>query len=142
MSQEETIEITPRSIYDIFETDTKLEEQGVKFDCGFGSFTLAYVGNPAFSKEYQVQMKPYAEAQARGLLEGKIHQKILISVYAKTIIKGWEGVIGRDGKEIPFTEENVVNLMLDLPRLFGMIREWAGNFANYRKAYAESVVGN
>jgi len=132
----------PRSIYDIFETDEKLEQDGVEFDCGFGSFKLAYAGTIEFQKEYMEQMKPYAEAQARGLLDPKIQVRLLRVVYAKTIVKNWTGVIGRDGKEIPFNEENCVKLFEDLPRLFSMVREWAGNFANYRKIYAEQVVKN
>lgn len=142
MSNEETIDIKPTSIYDVFETDETLENKGVTFDCGFGKFTVAYVGNEDFQKAYAEAMKPVAEAQARGLLDSKVHLKILRRVYAQTIVKGWEGVIGRDGKELEFTVENCEKLLNDLPRLFGLIREWASNFANYRKAYTENVVKN
>jgi hypothetical protein len=139
---EKVVAQQPKNVFDVFETDEKLENNGVVFDCGFGKFKLAYVGNPEFQKAYAEAMKPYAEASARGLLDGNIQLRVLREVYAKTIIKGWSEVYGRDGEEIPYSYENALKLTEELPRLFGMIREWAGNFANYRKIYADTVVGN
>ena len=143
MSQDLTItDPKPTTIYEVFETDEGLENEGVVFDCGFGKFKVAYVGNPVFQKAYAQAMKPYAEASARGILDEKIQMRILQEVYAKTIVKGWEDVIGKDGEPLEFSEEACLQLFKDLPRLFGMIRDWAGNFANFRKIYADAVVGN
>lgn len=143
MSQtDEELDTTNRSIYDVFETDENLENNGIDFDCGFGTFTLAYVGNDDFARDYADAMKPYAEAAQRGLLEAKTQRKILVGVYARTVVKGWKNVYGRNQEEIVFSVEECEKLMIALPRLFSMIREWAGNFANYRKTYVEGVVGN
>ncbi len=141
-NEEEILEPTPQSIYDVFETDEKLENDGIDFDCGFGVFTLAYVGNDDFARDYAETMKPYAEAAQRGLLDAKVQRKRLVGVYARTVVKNWKKVYGRDQEEIVFSIEECEKLMIALPRLFSMIREWAGNFANYRKTYVDGVVGN
>ncbi len=70
----------PQSIYDVFETDESLEVGGVWFDYVFGRFRLAFVGgaNQDFQREYAERMKPYTEAEVRGLLDDSIRRKIQI----------------------------------------------------------------
>ena len=132
----------PMDIYEMFETDTSLENEGVWFQFGFGDFKLAYVGGEqGFQNEYAERMRPHAEAQARKMLDPEIHRKILVECYAKHILKDWRDVKGPSG-EIPFSEENAIKLLLDLPRLFDILRDAAMNFANYRKIYAEDVGKN
>lgn len=145
MSEEsEVIDTQPQNIYDLFETNGKLEIDGVWFEYAFGSFKLAFVGgaNQAFQREYAERMKPYAEAEARGLLDEKIRRKIQIDCYVEHVVRDWKQVIGRDGKDIPFSKPVAVKLFTELPHLFSMIRSAATNFANYRRLYADAAVGN
>jgi len=144
MSETEETLPEPQSIYDLFETDTGLEAQGVWFDYAFGRFKLSFVGgaNQAFQREYAERMKPYAEAEARGMLDDKVRRKIQIDCYVDHVVKDWTGVIGRDGKELPFSKKNAIQLFTELPHLFNMIRNAATNFANYRRLYADEAVGN
>lgn len=133
-----------QSIYDLFETDDGLEINGVWFDYAFGSFKLAFVGgaNQPFQREYAERMKPYAEAEARGMLDDKVRRRIQIECYVEHVVRDWRDVIGRDGKPLKFSHANAAKLFTDLPQLFNMIRSAATNFANYRKLYADSAVGN
>ena len=141
MSDNETLP-KPKSIYDTFETDEGLENEGVWFDFMFGSFKLAYSGNQNFQSAFTDAMKPYAEAAARGLLDAKVARNILAKAYSRHVVKGWKNVVGRDGVELVYTPEACASLFNELPRLFDVIRDSATNFANYRKIYVEQVVKN
>lgn len=134
----------PQSIYDLFETDGGLEAEGVWFEYAFGSFKLSFVGgaNQAFQREYAERMKPYAEAEARGMLDEKVRRKIQIDCYVEHVVRDWKNVIGRDGKEIPYSKDAARSLFTELPHLFTMVRSAATNFANYRRLYADEAVGN
>ena len=130
--------------YEMFETDESLELDGIWYTYTFGAFRIAYVGgsNVAFSYEYSERMKPYLEADARGLMDETVRRAIQVDCYVKHIIRDWRHVTDREGKELPFNEKNVRELMMDLPQLFQVVRTAATNFANYRKVYAESLLGN
>ena len=58
--------------------------------------------------------------------------ELLADVFSRAVVLGWENVRGRDGKEIPFSAENCMKLLLDLPALFKDIQEQAELLANYR----------
>ena len=143
--EESGVELTqPQSIYDLFETEESLELNGVWFDYSFGSFKLAYVGgaNQSFQRAYSERMKPYIEAEARGMLDDKIRRKIQIECYVDHVLRDWKEVIGRDNSTLVYSKPNAIKLFNDLPQLFGMIRSAATNFANYRRIYADQVAGN
>jgi hypothetical protein len=138
------IEKRATNTYEMFETDSELETEGVWFSYSFGAFKLSYVGgqNQGFAREYSDLMKPYAEAQDRGLMDPKILRGIQIKCYAKHIVQDWRNVTDRNGDELTFTVAACEKLFLDLPELFQVVRNAATNFANYRKIYAESALGN
>ncbi len=141
---EETELPKPQSIYEVFETDEGLEASGVWFDYAFGRFKLSYVGgaNQAFQREYAERMKPYAEAEARGMMDAQVRRQIQIDCYVEYVLKDWTDVIDREGEELPYTKKDATQLFTELPHLFEMIRTAATNFANYRRIYADAAVGN
>jgi len=57
-----------------------------------------------------------------------------VEAYAEAVILGWDGVAGPDGAPLPFTRENAVKLMLDLPDLFRDVQEQATKAALFRAA--------
>ena len=56
--------------------------------------------------------EPYQKAVGRGKITDAIAAKILSRCMAKHIIKGWKG-LRLDGKEIEYSEEKALELMLD-----------------------------
>ena len=150
MSEAEEVQETeeplpkPQSIYEVFETDEGLEASGVWFDYAFGRFKLSYVGgaNQDFQREYAERMKPYAEAEARGMMDDKVRRQIQIDCYVDYVLKDWTDVIDRNSEDLPYSKEAAKQLFLDLPHLFNMIRTAATNFANYRRIYVDEAVGN
>ena len=77
-----------------------------------------------------------------GELDDKTDLRITAEAYAEAVIIGWRGVKDHQGRELPFTKENAVKLLTDLPELFADIRGQAKDIANFRKAAIEADAKN
>jgi hypothetical protein len=123
------------STYGAYKTDENRERTGVKLDLGeAGKFQIARAGggNSNFEKRLQAVTKPYRRAIQTGNIDKKIADRLLAETYADTVLLGWEGVSGEDGKELPFNRDNAIKLFTDLPDLFKEIRETAEDATLYR----------
>lgn len=141
----DTLDEGPKSIYELFETDQTMEQQGVVVDFGpYGRFKVARAAgsNIKYADAFRKYNKPYQKMLKRGTMPESLARQITAKIYAEAIVLDWEGVIGRDRKPIPFTKENVVKLMLDLPDLFTQIIAESLNAENFRREYVEEAAGN
>lgn len=132
-------------LYDRFSTDAALETGGIDLDFGSdGTITIARAGgaNKKFGRVFSELMKPHRRDIDSGTLDDATADAILIEAYSRTIVLGWEGVTGRDGQSLPFTVENCVTLLTDLPELFGEIRTQAQRLANFQSAGREADAKN
>ena len=135
----------PKSIYELFETDETMEQQGIVVDFGpYGEFKVARASgsNIKYSETVKRYNKPYQKMLKRGTMPEKLARQVLAKVYAESIVLNWKRVIGRDGKEIPYTTQNVVKVLLDLPDLFSQIVIESLNAELYRKDYVEEAAKN
>lgn len=134
------------SFYEQYETDKNLESgDGVVLDYGkAGSIIIHRAGgnNRKFLTVTQATLAPYRRQIQAGTLDEGTDAKLMAEIYATSVIVGWKGVKGRDGKTLPFTKANVIKLLLDLPELFADIKEQAANVANFRKAQIEEEAKN
>ena len=129
------------NLYKSYGTNKALEQTGIDLrysdDC---VITIARAGgsNKAFLKA--------AERAQRKLNTRKPNNEqamqILREVYADAIILKWEGVEDKDGNEIPFTRDNVIKVLTDLPDLFFDIKTQAENAELFRDEALEEVSGN
>lgn len=135
-----------RSFYDVYTTDTEAETgEGITLDYGdMGKITIHRAGgsNRKFINYVTAKMKPYNRQVQAGTMDPKLGVQLSADIYAKTVIIGWEGVRGRDGEVLPFTYDNVVKLLIDLPELFNDIQAAAQDAANFRAAVNKDVEGN
>lgn len=75
--------------------------------------------NKKFEKEVARLSKPYRRQIANNTIDPTTNRQITIKAFTRTIIKDWENVILEEGGEaLPFTEENVVMVMTELPELY------------------------
>lgn len=123
-------------LYKAFETNAELEEDGVWLDFGDNTrMKVAHAGET--NDQYVAKMSEVAREHEANLrvdsLTPKQNRDAMIEAYAAVIVKGWEGVNGRDGKSMSFSKSNVVKLFTDLPHLFRTVRDHAENFAHYRQ---------
>lgn len=130
------------SFYETFATDTKLESvEGIDLDYGAsGVIKIHRAGgaNKKFATVLNAKMAPYRRQLANGSMDEAVATKLMAEIYAEAVILGWVGVKGRDGKELKFTKENVVKLLVDLPELFKDIQEQATTIANFRASNIEA----
>ena len=139
-------------MYDTFQTDENLEANGVWLDYGDFRVLLASAGqgNKNYVRYAEKKLKPVRRALESGALSNERSQSLMADIYAKTIILAWEtmqgkgdkaemkaGIEGKDGSILPFTEENVEQALIALPRLFMDLQEQAASLANFRKGELE-----
>ena len=60
------------------------------------------------------------------------HRKLLIEVMAQSLILDWIGLIDDDGKKVPCTLENKVQVLKDYQEIFALVAEAASDTANFR----------
>lgn len=134
------------SFYDKFKTDENAEKgAGVTLNYGeMGKIIIHRAGgsNRKFANLLEKRMKPYTRQMQAGTMDEDLARSIMVEVYAKTVIIGWDGVKDRDGSELPFTEENVIRLMTDLPDLFRDIQSAAGDRSLFLADAQEAAEGN
>lgn len=52
------------------------------------------------------------------------------------------GIHARDGGWIPFSTENVKQVLMELPHILELCRDTSSKFSNYRQSQLEGIVGN
>lgn len=131
------------SLYKSFKTDKKLEIEGVTFELYDNRVTMARAGatNPAFVKAMNKRTQPYRRQIARNDMSPEKELEILREVYADAIIQNWEikrgdtwspGIEGENGTVIPFTRDNVILTLTNLPDLFTELQSLASGGQHYR----------
>jgi hypothetical protein len=130
-----------KSPYDLFETDKSAETQGVVLDYGHFRITIRRAGgaNTAFARRLEAKIKPYRHAFNSGTLDDAIAKRIMVEVYAETVVIGWDDVTDRHGNPLPFTVPNCVQLFTDLPELFANVQEQATSLALFRAEEVEEA---
>lgn len=131
--------------YDQFKTDQILETQGIILDLGdCGKFKIARAGgaNKKFAQKFQAVTKPYRRAIQTETIDADLANKLMRQAYADSVVLGWEGVTGPDGQPLPFSRENVLKVLEDLPSLFDEIRRFAEDAAAFRQQVLAADAGN
>jgi hypothetical protein len=135
--------------YEMYSSDKAKETDGIILD--FGDFRVkvcrAGGANTAYAKMMEELARPYRRAMETGVLSPEIGDKIMREVYAKTVIKGWDGgdkdkpFPGPDGP-LEFNEANVIQVLTDLPDFFASLRGECERIANFRKDAMKAEVKN
>jgi hypothetical protein len=116
-----------RSIFSQFKGDTDKEAgKGVVLDYGeYGTITIRRAGgaNLEYQRVARERLAPYERRLAMGTLSEEESRRVMAEVYADSVIIGW--TLADDNGPIPFTRENVVRVMIELPDLFADVREAA-----------------
>jgi hypothetical protein len=145
------------SLYSQFKADENREKTGVVLEYGFLdkedgtpdptkpiSIRIARAGgsNTAYTKRMEHKLKPYRRQIQTETMDTPLAEKLVREVYAETVVLGWENVTDPDGKPIPFTVENCVNLFIALPDLFKDVQEQSQRSALFRAEILERDAGN
>lgn len=138
------------SLYSQFQTDAELERKGILLEYGETEdgkpicIRIARAGgaNKSFEKRMEAETKPIRRQLQNETANNAQLLKILRKVYAETVVLGWENVQDRDGKPIPFTVDNCIQLFTDLPDLFTDVQEQSRRAALFRAQLREADAKN
>lgn len=132
------------SPYDLFSTDSKKETSGVEVDYGDFQITIARASaaNRKYQKTLAAKTKPIRRALAAGKADPKRVVAIMREVFAESVVLGWKGVKGKDGKNLPFNVKNCIQLFRDLPEFFADIQDQASGIELFREDDLENDAGN
>lgn len=138
------------SLYAQFETDKVFEQDGIYLEYGPASngkpirFKVARAGgaNKGYSKSLEKFSRMHRVALENETLSNDVAKKALLDVFCTSVLLGWENVEDRDGKPLPFTRDNAIALMTDLPDLYDNIQKQASKAALFRKAEMEDDLKN
>ena len=117
----------------LYGTDENKETDGIWQDMGDGiKVKIARIGNPKYQKLFQKISKPHRKAIRRGTLKEDVAEKLMIECMAKTIVLDWKN-IEVDGKVLPYSVENAIQILTD----FKDLKEYINDFANEMEAYMQ-----
>lgn len=145
-------------LFDNFETDRKLEKEGVWFDYGGFSVKMraANAQNAAYTKLLEAKTKPHRRAIELKTISPEVERRLLMEVYAATIITDWVTETVKDGDKVQIvgieqkdshellepTEANFMKTLTALPALFPHLVEDASNKDHYLLVQREEDSGN
>ena len=137
-------------LYTTFKTDENLETSGVDLDYGLNSkgqpmlIKVARAGgsNKAFQKAMAAKTRPLQRQIQTNTASEEVLTKVIVEVYAETVILGWSGIEDQDNNPMEFSRANVIKLFTDLPDLFADVRAQAQEISIFRADLMEAVAKN
>lgn len=142
------------SMYDQFQTDEQVENHGFWIEYGDFRILLARAGgaNMAFRKLLEAKTRPYRRAIQNESMSEVLAQKMMIEVYAETVVLDWEtkkadgefckGIESETGELLPVNKENIAQTLAKLPDLFSDLKQMANNMVLFRRQVQEEESGN
>jgi len=133
------------SLYKQFQTNQKLEQEGVVLNYGENSkgqqieFRVARAGgsNKRYLERMEAKTKPLRRQIQTETVERGTLERVIREVFAETVVLGWSGVEDADGNSLPFNRANCIKLFNDMPDLFADIQEQAQKFVIFRQEILE-----
>lgn len=137
-------------LYKMFQTEEDLEKSGIRITYGVNkegkevAIIVARAGgrNSAFQRVADSVLKPYRRLISNESIDPKQLRSLMMLIYARAVVLGWENVSDATGKPLEFSEDNCVKLFNDLPDLFADIQNNADNLSLFRKEALEEEAKN
>lgn len=132
-------------LYEMFGTDDHFEQKGIWYAFSENTkFLLARAGgsNVRFTKVLEARTRPYRRQIENESIDLDTANKLLIEAFAEAVLLDWQGVADKKGDELPYSKENAIKLLTDLPDLFAELRAESTRLSNYRAAEIEEDAGN
>jgi hypothetical protein len=112
-----------------YKTDPKVEQRGVEVDLDGAIVTIARAGgtNKKYKKALSKALKPFRAAIDADNLDDDRALPAIVKVFVDEVLLNWQtevdgklvtGIEGVDGSVVPFTKENAVAFLLEVPELF------------------------
>jgi hypothetical protein len=147
MSNNETATTEPEvneSLFEMFGTDVEGAEEGKWFD--FGKTIKVKIRRYKSKKSRKVRdqlEKPYKRSiRQGGTIPESIQEEITTEHIAVGIIADWKGVKDKDHNTLPYTRDNAIALLTQLPEFRDAIAELSLGLNNYKEEEDKELEGN
>lgn len=142
------------SMFDQFETDSNLEQNGIYLDYGDFRVKIARAGgsNKRYLAYADTKTKPFRRAMQAGSFTEERARPLLYDIYASTIVLDWEvknedeqwvrGIHTKSGGVAEFNKDNVISTFNLLPEIFLDIQRAADSISLFRKEELEADAKN
>ena len=128
-------------LYRHYRTDPEKDTKGVWIEFPAAGVRLRIARAGITNKRYQAALekalKPYRRALGKGLMDDDTAKKIVMKVFADTIVMDWEGLEDEDGQPVEFSAEACFKVFSDLPEFFGDVQGEAQDLAAFREDFEE-----
>lgn len=131
---------TQKSAHDLFATNEDLESgAGVTLEYPGFAIRIHRAGgsNKNYGKVLAEKMRPHRQRFERGVLDDETSEQILLEAFAEGVVVGWSGNIGPGGKKAPYSVENCVKLLKELPDLYELLKKEANDASLFRSKNEE-----
>lgn len=127
-----------------YKTDVGAELNGAWIAIGDGAELLvARAHNDNHQAALKRLQKPYtAVLNAGGEIPKDKREAMAVEAMVETILLGWRGLQDEDGAEIPYTRENAVRLLTELPDFRATVAEIATTHETFRAEALKAAEGN
>lgn len=117
----------------------KVNDDGVWKDFSGARLLIGRAGNVDFLKAQDSFERPYKKKIDKGTLSIAIKRDINLKALARAILLDWEGVVGEDGKPVPYSEELGATALADDPDLLEFVTDVALDNENFAVETVESI---
>ena len=133
--------MTKINLYAKYGSDRQKEKTGVPFYIDKDSDTYILVGR--WCSRNVEHLKAQAEVSLRMAdVDENEREEARTLVFAEHLITGWNNIVDKDGNDLPFSRENAVALLADLPDLVNELVNFSLDRANYGLDSVETATKN
>ena len=128
--------------YDQYAFDAELAETGVWFGFTGGSkLRIARRDNPRYLEALRALAKGKERLIQLKAISGSDLHEMLMRALARGVLLDWEGLT-RSGEPLPYSEDNAVALLTDLPEFREQVESCAENVVAFRREAEEDAEKN
>ncbi len=132
------------NIYELLETDTDAEEDGIWVEISDGvRVKIASTDSKRYREKVVQLLKPYRKIlQAGGRIPEAKQEQIAIESIVDGLLLDWKGITDRGGKTMKFNRENALKVITELKKFRELISEIAGEAETFNKHALEDAAKN
>jgi hypothetical protein len=130
------------NLFDKYKTNKDLESEGVWFmtskDTGFLLRRSGGANSNRMKMITAKHQKPVLHKIKNDLLTDEESQEIGLKIFVDAVLVDWKGVTDEEGNEIPFSRENAIEVLQEVPDLVDRLLAHTIDFNNFKEELGNS----
>jgi hypothetical protein len=132
------------SPYAMFSSNAAKETAGIWKQIGATSYLIARAGgkNEKFMKIAKERFLPFQAAINNDMLPMDVARQLAIEAFVDGILLDWKKFYDRDGTELPYSRDNAIRVLTELPELFTLLSKEAASLSNFQGEQLDEAAKN